>query len=104
MPTPTSFSVAVTTTETTLGNPITTQYHSCKISNLDVMVSGDIYVFRMYSYDETSTTYKLELTETRSGVQTETVLRFNAIADTHFKVTAQKISGTDHTFNGTTWL
>lgn len=105
MPTKTSgTSASIGTTETDLFTPIVSDsYHSCSI-NLDVLQSGDVFVFRLYGYDDVTTTYELELTETKSGVQTETILRFNPVASSHYKITAQKISGTNRTFNFTRWV
>ena len=104
MPTKTTGATAVTTTETDLFSVVTSDsYHSCSIS-LGLMVSGDVYVFRCYGYDDTLGGATLNYTETKSGIQTETKLTFNPIAESHYRVTAQKISGTNHTFNWTRWV
>ena len=104
MPTKTAFATAVTSTETDLFSVVTSDaYHSCSI-NLDVMLTGDVYVFRCYGWDDTAGTAELCYTETKSGVQTETILTFNPIAMSKYRVTAQKVSGTNRTFNWTRWV
>ena len=104
MPTKTSGSTAVTTTETDLFGVVTSDsYHSANV-NLDVILSGDVYVFRCYGWDDTAGTDELCYTEVKSGVQTESKLTFNPIAESKYRVTAQKIAGTNRTFNWTSWV
>lgn len=105
MPTKTpGVSGTISTTEVDLFTPvISDSYHSVSIF-LDTILAGDSFVFRSYIYDDTAAAYKLAYAETKSGVQDLPVLTFNPVANSHFKITAQKQSGTDRTFNFTRWV
>lgn len=104
MPTKTSAATLVTSAETDLfATVVSDSYHSCKI-NLSPIAVGDEFVFRLYTYDETLAALDVELTIPKSGKQNDKFLRFNPVADSHFKITGQKIKGTDRTFNWTRWV
>ena len=92
-------STAVSTTEVDLFTPVTvTKTYGCTIY-VDPVGASDEFIFKQYVYDQTAAAYKLEKKHTVKGSQTLLSLIFNPVATSRYKVTGQKISGTDRTFN-----
>lgn len=101
MVTITDGSTAVSTSEIDLFTPVVgDNTYGCKIY-LNPMDVGDQYVFRLYDYDGTSASYKGYIVIPKFGKQPtdELVLFFAPIFAHRYKLTAQKVSGTDRTFN-----
>lgn len=94
-------STTVTSVETNLFSTVTgDKSYGCKIY-LDPMDVGDSYIFRVYSYDATGAVEKKGYPTPRNGKATpdDQFLYFAPIFAHRYRVTAQKISGTDRTFH-----
>ena len=97
-PSLTDGSTPITTTETDLFTPVTPlKYHTIWIS-LAPMVAADEYTVRVYVKDAVAGAERLYTETAYVGVQAKPAVYLAPILMDFFKVTMQKIAGTDRTF------
>ena len=98
MPTLFDGSTLITITETDLFTPVTTtKYHTIWIS-LSPIVAADEYTIRVYIKDAVAGTERLYVERTFIDVQAQPAFYLAPILMDFFRVSMQKITGTDRTF------
>lgn len=91
----TSGSTTTTTSEADLFSPVTSDaYHGCHIF-LHNMAAGDTFVFKVYTYDNNTTTLRVFDTITKTDAQTNPAFFVPMIPTRQYKITVQKTVGTN---------
>jgi hypothetical protein len=98
--TKTAGSTTTTASEANLFDVTADKDYSCWLF-LHNMTASETFVFKVYTLDSQTSTMRMYMTQTYTGVQTEPAVFINNVPAAQYRVSQQRTAGTDR---AVTWL